>query len=70
MKLKKLKNILLNKYSITIEDLTKKEDETWSSSYIDFKDIENEKLEKNIVSIDTWIDTRHANEKSYYIIIK
>lgn len=68
MKLIELEKVLNNELSITIKDLAKDEGETWSSDYIDFSYIEEEKLEKEVVNIDTWISAH--SEKAYYIIIK
>lgn len=68
MLLKELKGILKEELSITLS--SDNPENHYSDDYTDFEHIEEERLESEVISIDTWNNPRHANERSYLITLK
>lgn len=68
MLLKELKGILKEELSITLS--SDNPENHYSDDYVNFEDIEEERLESEVISIDTWNNVRHANERSYLITLK
>lgn len=68
MLLKELKGILKDELSITLS--SDNQENHYSDDYVNFEDIEEERLESEVINIDTWNNSRHANERSYLITLK
>lgn len=70
MELKELKNVLNSDYGITLVLSHKEDAETWSDDYMEFSDIEEERLTREVKCIEMWDNPRHNNDKMYLITIE